>query len=133
MIVGLWQLQSGSKVSGRAAPLPWRAMASLTKAPDLKSNLLRSAIHLALWTAAIRVVAGVLLILLARSAPESGMMVIADLPTLFLYWFLQHFGFDSSITNERETRFFVIAVAWWLVLGAFIGFCRGAMRGKHSH
>ena len=49
------------------------------------------------------------------------MLVIADLPTVALYWLLQHLGFDSTITHASDLKFLLIGVAWWATIGALAG------------
>lgn len=98
----------------------------------MRGGVFRASIRIALWAGGVRVAFGILLVLLVRAAPEADMLVVADLPTMLLYWVLQHFGFDSSIANALEIRFHLIGVAWWLVLGALLGICLGVTRSNRA-
>jgi hypothetical protein len=98
----------------------------------LRGGFFQTPIRIALWAASVRIAFGAFLVLLVRAAPEADMLVVADLPTMLLYWVLQHFGFDSSIANAHEIRFHLIAVAWWFFLGALLGVCWGMTRSKRG-
>lgn len=77
-----------------------------------------------------RMVFGGALMLLSRASTEASLLVIADVPTLAIYWLLQKFGMNSTIRDSFDAHFFVIGAITWAVLGYVLGYVIVLMFGR---
>ena len=77
---------------------------------------------LGLSLAALRLTLGLLLIWMARSSPESHMLVLADVPSLAVTFIVAALtGWPSSISDAADVSFFAIALITWFSVGFFTG------------
>ena len=82
----------------------------------------------------IRVGIGLLLIVLEASLGEADLLLLFDVPTVAVYFFLARvLGYRHNITNVYDVRFFVTGVVTWMVLGLCIGFVVLAVRKRSAN
>lgn len=68
-----------------------------------------------------RLVLGLVVMWVAQSEPEIGMVVIGDLPTLLTYLLMKVIGRPNDIVDAGDMFFLTIACISWFFWGAIIG------------
>jgi hypothetical protein len=69
----------------------------------------------------IRLIAGLLLMAITMISPEGAQIVIADLPTILIYFLISRFGIHMAISGPFDLLFSLIGLATWALLGWVTG------------